>query len=253
MRPGYLRIVLAVALAFAGVRPASAQGADGEGILASALRMASGESGQEAIVRRGRSAAKVTTMIVLVGAGIGMALAADPHYVPSRFVPGNAPGRVDLSVYLGSGDYPGHSYRLTHRRGDDYGTRHVCSAFECGFTDYQLEQQYIFGYKDGYDDGHYEGRVNGHRQGWMDGRASAIEILDANGFVVYDGAFTPESYVVQEEFSDRKGMRLGGIALTAAGALIGLLWPDSPARSLSINTIPDNGNLSIDARYSVGF
>ena len=252
MRSVWLSIVLASALAFAGVRPAAAQDA-GEGILASALRMASSESTQEQTVRRGRSAAKVTTVIALVGTGIGLALAADPNYVPSHFVPGNAPGRVDLTVYLGTGEYPGHSYHLTHRRGNDYGTRHSCAALECRLTDEQLEEQFIFGYKDGYDDGYYEGQVSGHKQGWIDGQASVIEILDANGFVVYDGAFTPESYVVRERFSDRKSLRLGGIALTAAGALLGLLWPESPAENLSINAIPVNGTPSIDARYSFGF
>ena len=34
---------------------------------------------------------------------------------------GNTPMRVDLTSYLGAGNYPGHSYRLVHTRGDDYG------------------------------------------------------------------------------------------------------------------------------------
>ncbi len=252
MRSNCLRIVLAATVAIAGARPVLAQGADGEGILASASRMASGALVQGEVARSGRSAARIATVIALVGAGVGIALAANPDYAPSNFAPGNTPGRVDLSMYLGSGNYPGHSYRLTHRRGEAYGTRHAGRHSRCGFTDRQLEAQFIAGYKDGYDDGHYEGRVSGHREGWIAGQASTIKILDANGLVVYDGAFTPSSYV-KETFSDKKGMRYGGIALTAAGALVGLLWPDSPARNLRVDAIPAGGNPGVNASYSFGF
>ena len=78
------------------------------------------------------------------------------------------------------------------------------------------------GYTDGFDDGVYGGLVVGHEQGWHDGQNRVIEILDANGFIVYSGEFTPASYV-KETFSDKAGMRIGGVGLAAAGALIAVV------------------------------
>ena len=96
------------------------------------------------------------------------------------------------------------------------------------------------GYTDGFDDGVYGGLVVGHEQGWHDWQNRVIEILDANGFIVYSGEFTPASYV-KETFSDKAGMRIGGVGLAAAGALIALFWPDSPARNLDLGYVPGGG------------
>ena len=102
-----------------------------------------------------------------------------------------------------------------------------------------------FGYTDGFDDGAYAGLVVGHEQGWNEGHAAGqrdvIQILDANGFVVYDGEFIPASYV-RETFSDKKGMRYGGVGLIAVGAIVNLVWPDSPAR-LSVSPLRGGGSL----------
>ena len=177
----------------------------------------------------------------MVGAGVGLAAMAKPDYVPSQFAPGNYPNRVDISQYLGAGTYPGHSYRLVHRRDGDatdrwqtrYGWRWVCTSGRCG-TNAMLSENYDFGYIDGFDDGAFAGAVFGHREGWTDGQASVIQIMDANGFVVFDGDFTPASYV-KETFSDKAGMRIGGVGLAAVGAIIALAWPDSPARATWIS------------------
>lgn len=174
-----------------------------------------------------------------------MALAGNPEYVPSQFVPGNYPNRVDISMYLGPGAYPGHSYTLLHTRGDDYGLGYTCrsGSTSCTIGSNQLIEQYAFGYIDGFDDGVFVGAVVGHEQGWADGQSAAIRIMDANGFLVYDGDFTPASYV-KETFADRKGMRYGGIGLLAVGALIGLVWPDAgPAERLDLAPLPGGGRI----------
>ena len=189
-----------------------------------------------------RSAAKIATTLALVGAGIGMVLAGNPEYVPSQFAPGNTPQRVDLSMYLGEGSYPGHTYEVAYRRGDTFGTGYACpgAATRCNIEAEQLADQYAFGFTDGYDLGQFNGLVTGHRQGFAAGQATTIQILDANGFVVYEGEFTPASYV-KERFSDRKYVRYSGVGLLAVGALIGLIWPDSPARNLDLKPLRGGG------------
>ena len=200
----------------------------------------------------GRSMTRIATSLALVGAGVGLAVMAKPDYVPSQFAQGNTPMRVDLTSYLGAGNYPGHSYRLVHRRGDAYGTywtnRGNCpNRIRCTISQFDLDviatrslENFRDGYTDGFDDGVYGGLVVGHEQGWHDGQNRAIEILDANGFIVYSGEFTPASYV-KETFSDKAGMRIGGVGLAAAGALIALFWPDSPARNLDLGYVPGGG------------
>ena len=213
-------------------------GASAQDILADAERLAAefelqpgGASGG------GRSVTRIATTLALIGAGVGLAAMAKPDYVPSKFAPGNTPIRVDLSTYLGAGNYYGHSYRLRHRRGSNYGKRYVCRGSRCVIGADELRDQYTFGYTDGFDDGVYGGLVVGHKQGWNDGQNRVIEILDAYGLTVYAGEFTPASYV-KETFSDKAGMRIGGIGLAAAGALIALFWPDSPARNLNLGYMP---------------
>lgn len=190
----------------------------------------------------GRSTTKIAATLALVGTGIGLVLAGNPDYVPSRFAPGNTPRRVDLSVYLGAGSYPGHTYEVSFQRGDAFGTGYACpgTATRCIIEAEQLADQYGFGFSDGYDLGHFNGLVVGHGEGFAAGRTATLQILDANGFVVYDGDFTPASYV-KERFSDRKYLRYGGVGLLAVGALIGLVWPDSPARHLDLKPLRDGG------------
>ena len=203
-------------------------------------------------VSGGPSVAKRATSIALIGAGIAAVLAGDPEFVPSQFIAGNYPKRVDISAYLGPGHYEGHSYTLLRRRGAEYGSRWVCNYGNgCRVFDFHLGQNYRRGYTDGYDDGLFDGRVQGHREGWRDGHAAGqaqvIRIIDANGFVLYDGAFDPASYV-QETFSDRKGIRYGGVGLIAVGAILNLVWPDSPAR-LSAGALRGGGQV----RATFGF
>lgn len=140
-------------------------------------------------VSGGPSVAKRVTSIALIAAGIGAVLAGNPEYVPSQFVPGNYPNRVDIRTYLGPGQYPGHSYKLLRRRGAEYGYRWVCEEDHhyCG-RNAQLNQNYRDGYTDGTDDGLFRGRVEGHREGWRAGHAAGqaqvIRIIDANGLAV---------------------------------------------------------------------
>ena len=200
----------------------------------------------------GRSMTRIAMSLALVGAGVGLAVMAKPDYVPSQFVQGNTPMRVDLTSYLGAGNYPGHSYRLVHRREDAYGrywtNSYSCpNVIRCTLSRSQLNlitmrslENFRDGYIDGFDDGVYAGLVVGHEQGWHDGQNRVIEVLDANGFIVYSGEFTPASYV-KETFSDKAGMRIGGVGLAAAGALIALFWPDSPARNLDLGYVPGGG------------
>ena len=160
--------------------------------------------------------------------------------------------RVDLTSYLGAGNYPGHSYRLVHRRGDSYSlywtNRFNCpNRIRCTLSQSQLDgiatrslENYTDGYIDGFDDGVYGGLVVGHEMGWHDGQNRVIEILDANGLTVYSGEFTPASYV-KETFSDKAGMRIAGVGLAATGALIALFWPDSPARNLDLGYVAGGG------------
>ena len=227
-------------------------GAAAQDILADAERLAAefelqpgGASGG------GRSMTRIATTLTLIGAGVGLAAMGKPDYVPSQFAPGNTPMRVDLTSYLGAGNYPGHSYRLVHRRGDSYGyywtNSFECPRIRCTVTQSDLDdiatrslENYRDGYIDGFDDGVYGGLVVGHEQGWHDGQNRVIEILDANGLTVYSGEFTPASYV-KETFSDKAGMRIAGVGLAAAGALIALFWPDSPARNLDLGYVPGGG------------
>ena len=227
--------------------PAPATGEDTDlrrsaGRLAAAVRLQPDDSAS------GRATTKIATTFALVGAGIGLVLAGNPDYVPSRFAPGDTPRRVDLSVYLGAGNYPGHNYRLTPRRGTAFGTGYACpaSATRCVIGASELVEQYEFGFVDGHDAGRYEGLMAGHEDGFAGGQAAAIRIMDANGFVVYEGEFTPASYV-KETFSDRKLMRYGGAGLIAAGALLGLFWPQSG--NLAVTTLPGGGRIAA----SLGF
>ena len=222
--------------------PLPAAGEDGDLLRGAERHAAAPDAGGDEA--RGRSATRIATTLALVGAGIGIVLAGNPEYVPSRFAPGNTPRRVDLSAYLGEGAYTGHSYRITHRRGDAFGTGYACpaGATRCVVEAQELADQYAFGFTDGYDLGQFEGLVNGHRQGFAAGQAATIRILDANGFVVFDGDFTPASYV-REQFGDRKKMRYAGVGLLAAGALIGLVWPDSHARHLHLTPLRGGGRL----------
>ena len=194
--------------------------------------------------RGGGSVTRVATTLALVGAGIGMALAGNPRYVPSRFVPGNSPRRIDLSVYLGDGSYDGHSYELVYRRRNEFGTGYACPPYEpsCVIEAQELREQYAFGFTDGHDVGRHEGL----EQGFEDGQAELIRILDANGFPVYEGEFLPASYV-KETFGDRKLMRYGGVGLLAAGALIGLLWPES--RNLALIPLPGGGQVAASLSF----
>ena len=213
------------------------------GILADAERLAAEFEFQPVAASvGGRSMVKIATTLGLIGAGVGLAAMAKPDYVPSQFAPGNTPDRVDLSMYLGKGNYPGHSYRLVHRRGDRYGYAWTCSGGRAGrcATDEMLNDNYRDGYTDGFDDGVYGGLVVGHERGWNDGQDRVIQILDANGLTVYSGEFTPASYV-KERFSDKAGMRIAGVGLAAAGALVALFWPDSPARNLDLGYMPGGG------------
>lgn len=198
--------------------------------------------------RGGGSITKVATTLALVGAGIGMVLAGNPRYVPSRFAPGNSPRRIDLGMYLGAGSYAGHSYELVYRRRNAFGTGFACPPYEphCVIEAQELRDQYAFGFTDGHDVGRHEGLALGHEQGFTDGQAALIRILDANGFPVYEGEFLPASYA-RETFGDRKGMRYGGVGLLAAGALVGLLWPES--RNLALIPLPGGGQVAA----SLGF
>ena len=85
-----------------------------------------------------------------------------------------------------------------------------------------------------------------HEQGFADGQAALIRIMDAAGLMVYEGEFTAASYV-RETFSDRKIMRYGGAALAAAGALLSLVWPRS--RNLALTPLPGGGRVAA----SLGF
>lgn len=105
-----------------------------------------------------------------------------------------------------------------------------------------LKDNYRDGYTDGVDDGVFGGLVVGHEQGWRDGQNAVIQIMDANGFVLFDGDFTPASYV-KETFRDKAALRIGGVGLAAAGALVALFWPDSPARNLDLGYMPGGGRV----------
>ena len=223
-----------------GVLALPASSAAQDGLLEDAERLAAGFALQpDSPTGGGRPVAKVITTVGLIGAGIGVAVLAKPDYVPSQFVPGNYPNRVDISRYLGAGSYPGHSYRIARQPGP----RYVCRGSRCSGTARQWQEQYEAGVLDGA----YVGLVVGHEEGWTEGHTagqrSVIRIMNANGFVVYDGDFTPASYV-QERFSDKAAMRIGGVGLAAAGALVALFWPDSPAaRNLDLVPMPGGGRV----------
>ena len=141
----------------------------------------------------------------------------------------------------------GHRYRVTHRRGRNYGGRWNCPDV-CSATDYHLRQNYDFGYTDGFDDGRFAGLVAGHEAGWREGysrgQRSMIEIVNANGLVVYKGPFRP--FVPWEERS--AAMKYGGAALAVAGAVVALLWRDGPRLSAG----PTAGG-GARAAVSIGF
>lgn len=214
--------------------PAAVAAEDAPSIRASAERLAAEAVAAQDTSGGGPSVAKRATSIALIGAGIAAVLAGNPEYIPSNFAPGNYPNRVNLSDYLGPGVYPGHTYEFKARRGARFGYRWVCRDSDwCRITDTQLDENYEHGYIDGYDVGYFRGSVAGHREGWLsghaDGQNGVIKIINEQGLVVYDGPFIPGSYV-QETFSDRKGVRYGGVGLIAVGAVLNLVWPDSPAR-----------------------
>ena len=234
---------LAVLLAVPG--PASAEDRD---ILGNAERLAAHLQARQNAVRRGRSAATIATTLALVGGGLGLVLAGNPEFVPSRFARGNMPRRVDLVMYLGDGSYPGHRYQVVHRRGTAFGTGYGCPtpAHRCVVEAQQLVAQYGFGFTDGHDVGRYEGLVAGHEQGFRDGQTALIRIIDAEGLVVYEGKFTAASYV-QETFSDRRLMRYGGAGLIAAGALLSLFWPQSG--HLALTPLPGGGRVAASLSF----
>ena len=243
-----MRTMIAAGFVMLLATPAPATGEERD-IRGSAERLAAAVQLQpDAAGGSNRSTARTATTLALVGAGVGLALGSNPEYVPSRFAPGNTPRRVDLSVYLGVGSYPGHSYRVVPRRGDAFGTGYACptSSPRCVIEAQELAEQYAFGFIDGHDVGRYEGLVVGHEQGFADGQVALIRIMDAAGLMVYEGEFTAASYV-RETFSDRKNMRYGGAALVAAGALLSLVWPRS--RNLALTPLPGGGRVAA----SLGF
>lgn len=197
-----------------------------------------------------RSTRRRATTLALVGGGLGLVLAGNPRYVPSRFAPGNTPRRVDLGMYLGAGNYPGHSYELVYRRGNAFGTGYGCPRYasHCSIAAQELVDQYTYGFTDGHDIGRYEGLVAGHEQGFAAGQGELIRILDANGLVVYQGTFQPASYV-RETFGDPKLLRFTGVGLLAAGALLGLFWPQAQTRNLALTPLPGGGRVAA----SLGF
>ena len=232
-----MRAVAAVVVLFV-VLPAPSVAQDG--LLSQAERLAQGLQPGRQQVRSGPSVGKTALVLGMVIGGAAMTLVEPTQ--PTQ------PGRVNLSAYLGDGDYPGHTYRLFRSRGDDYGFIHwhgCGSSRRCIVTTSSLERRllenYRFGYTDGHDDGLFEGRVQGHRegwtQGWTDGQRSMIEIIDANGFVVYEGPFIP-----YEERSP--AMKYGGVALAAAGALIAVLWQDGPRLSAAPTVGGASGSVS---------
>ena len=221
------------------------------GIRASADRLAA-EAVLQGDVRGGPSVAKRATSVALIAAGIGAVLAGNPEYVPSQFAPGNMPNPVDLEDYLGPGSYPGHSYQRIRTRGENYGfLRWFCvtEADWCRMYNWHNRANYRAGYTDGFDDGRYDGLVEGHETGWNAGYTASqrdtIRILDAEGLVVYDGEWKPASYT-QETFSDRKELRYAGVGLIAVGAVLNLVWPDSPAR---LDVAPLRGGGAVGATF----
>ena len=239
------KLAVLVLVVVVGV-PAAVAAEDAPGIRASVERLAAETAAAQGTSGNGPSVAKRATTIALIAAGIGAVLAGNPDYVPSNFAPGNYPNRVNIADYLGPGSYPGHTYEFKARRGARFGYRWVCrDAAWCRITDTQLDENYEHGYIDGYDVGHFRGSVAGHKAGWQEGHAAGqngvIEIINAQGLVVYDGPFIPGSYV-QETFSDRKGMRYGGVGLIAVGTILNLVWPESPAR-LSAGPLRGGGHV----------
>jgi len=224
---------------------ASAQERD---ILDSAERLAAAVAAPPNAGGTARWTGRNTLQLVLTGTGLALVLASNPTYVPSRFAPGNGSRRVDLRTYLGEGSYAGHTYQLVYRRGSDFGTGYACPAGEglCAIGAEELRDQYDNGFTDGYDVGRHDGLAAGHEEGFAAGQAELIRILDANGLVVYEGTFRPASYV-EESFADRKRMRWGGAGLLAAGALLGLFWPE--AENLDLTPLPGGGRVAA----SLGF
>ena len=170
----------------------------------------------------GQPIGKIATALGLVAGGVAMVVLGKPDLTPSRFTPSVVPSLVDLNAYLDP---------LSRRRGDDHGsysgvecrgrrTGVVCPA-DVGAINQLLETNYDNGFVDGYDDGMYDGQV------------AVVDLLDENGFQVYGGQFVAAKYV-QERLKDPQGMRIGGAALIAAGAIAALMWPDSgPVESIA--------------------
>lgn len=188
------KLAVLVLVVVVGV-PAAVAAEDAPGIRASVERLAAETAAAQGIGGGGPSVAKRATTVALIAAGIGAVLAGNPDYIPSSFAPGNYPNRVNVADYLGPGSYPGHTYEFKARRGARYGYRWVCDAAWCRITDTQLDENYEHGYIDGYDVGHFRGSVAGHKAGWQEGHAAGqngvIEIINAQGLVVYDGPFIP--------------------------------------------------------------
>ncbi len=250
--PGASRItrrIVAAGLATLVAAPGVGTAQDRDLLGDAARRAAAVEPPPDAGTDKRRTRRRATTL-ALVGGGLGLVLAGNPRYVPSRFAPGNTPRRVDLGMYLGAGDYPGHSYELVYRRGNAFGTGYGCPnhASHCSIAAQELVDQYTYGFTDGHDAGRYEGLVSGHEQGFAAGQTELIRILDANGLVVYQGAFQPASYV-RETFGDPKLLRFTGAGLLAAGALLGLFWPQAQARNLTLTPLPGGGRVAA----SLGF
>lgn len=226
----------------------AAAGAQEPGILDSAERLAAAVAARPNAGGTDRWTGRNTLRLVLMGAGLGLVLAGNPTYVPSRFASGNGSRRVDLRTYLGEGSHPGHTYQLVYRRGSAFGTGYACPPGEgiCAIRTEELRDQYDNGFTDGYDVGRHDGLAVGHAEGFAAGQAELIRILDADGLVVYEGTFRPASYV-EESFADRKLMRWGGAGLLAAGTLLGLFWPE--AGNLDLTPLPGGGRVAA----SLGF
>ena len=82
--------------------PAMAQ-SENAGILESAERLAAGVALQPDQPNSGGGAGKIITTLAMIAGGGALAYLGKPDYVPSNFIPGNTPNRIDINSYLGPG------------------------------------------------------------------------------------------------------------------------------------------------------
>lgn len=222
-----MKRLTAFTLVVAFLSPVGASASE-KGIRASAKRLAEEAARQTDIdPDGGRSPARIGAVLGLAVAGTILTL-IDPKQ-PVQ------PGTVNLSNYLGPGDYAGHSYQVSHRRGSNYGRGKWYCPQWCLVTNSHLVRNYNDGYVDGYDDGWLSGALTGHHAGWHSGfdsgQRATIEIVDANGFVVYNGPF--------RAFKERTpATKYGGAAMLMGAAVLALVWPDRPAvENLSLTPV----------------